>query len=89
METIQRNVKNMIRTLELNYAKVKKELDNYDEFRGNLKDYLKRFPITNFQDFKKYGQNLYYENKLSFPINNNLYSNLFYNWRITSNLLNQ
>ena len=28
---------NMIRNLEINYAEVKKELDNYDEFRGNLK----------------------------------------------------
>ena len=44
---------NMLKTLELNYAEVKKELDNFDEFRGNLKDYLRLFPITNFQDFKK------------------------------------
>ena len=80
---------NLNRTLEINYAEVKKELDSYDEFRENLKDYLKRFPITNFPDFKKYGQNLYYENNLTFPINNNLYSNLFYNWRKTSNLFNK
>ena len=80
---------NLNRTLEINYAEVKQELDSYDEFRENLKDYLKRFPITNFPDFKKYGQNLYYENKLTFPINNNLYSNLFYNWRKTSNLFNK
>ena len=37
-----------------------KELDSYDEFRENLKDYLIRFPITNFPDFKRYGQYLYY-----------------------------
>ena len=41
---------NLNRTLEINYADVKKELDSYDEFMENLKDYLKRFPITNFPD---------------------------------------
>ena len=80
---------NLINSLSINYTEVKEEINNYEKFREALKNFLKQYPITTFAEFKKYGQDLYYNKKSSFPINQNLYSNLYYNWRRTSHLFSK
>ena len=70
----------------LNKAEIDVEINNYEEFRESLKNYLKNYPIVTFSEFKKYGQELYYKKENNFSINNNMYSNIYYNWRKSSNL---
>ena len=45
--------------------------------------------MISFFDFKKYAQDLYYKNKNNFPVNNKLYTNIYYNWRKSSNIFNK
>ena len=40
---------NLFRTFELNYIEVKKEIDNYNEFRENSKNHLRRLILQIFQ----------------------------------------
>ena len=80
---------NLSNSLVTNYAEIKVEINNYQNFKDILKSYLKEYPIITFPEFKKYGQKIYYENKHNFPINNNFYSNIYYNWRKMSNLFNK
>ena len=64
-----------------NIIEVKTEINNYEEYTDNLKMYLDKYPMTTFQEFKRYAQNLYNEKNLVLELNNSYYSNLYYNWR--------
>ena len=49
----------LIKEKYLNYREVKKEINNYDMFKNELIEYLKKYPVISFTDFKKYGNEVY------------------------------
>lgn len=71
--------------LPINYLEIKEEISNYQNFTTLLKNFMNNNHNISFPDFKKYGQNLYIDKKNNFNLPQNYYSNLYYNWRKTSN----
>ena len=72
---------NLERAKITNIIEVKTGINNYENFTEALKEYLNKFPMITFHEFKVYAQNLYNEKNLELELNNSYYSNLYYNWR--------
>ena len=72
---------NLERAKITNIMEVKTGINNYENFTEALKEYLNKFPMITFHEFKVYAQNLYNEKNLELELNNSYYSNLYYNWR--------
>ena len=68
-----------------NYKEINIEIDNYKNFRLGLIEFLKINPLISYKEFLKEALNM--KKIISiFQIKNNTFSNLYYNWRKTSNL---
>ena len=76
----------LVKEKYMNFREIKKEINNYEEFKNELLNYLKEYPVISYNDFKIYGKDLYNKSEFEFEINNNFYSNIYYNWRKTSNV---
>ena len=66
----------------------KNNINNYEEFKKNLTDYLNKNPIINYTDFLKYATDLYYKIECTFEIKNYTFCNIYYSWRKKSNTVN-
>ena len=71
----------------MNLKEVSKGISNYDEFKNQLMAYLKGYPLISFTEFKKYGKDLYKKSDYEFEYSENFFSNLYYNWRKSLNIL--
>ena len=69
-----------------NYKEINIEIDIYKNFRLGLIEFLKINPLISYKEFLKESLKIYEKNNCSFQIKNNTFSNLYYNWRKTSNL---
>ena len=63
-------------------------INNYEEFKKSLIEYLNKNPIINYADFRKYATDLYYKIERKFEIKNYTFCNIYYSWRKTSNTVN-
>ena len=69
-----------------NYKEINIEINNYKNFRLGLIEFLKINPLISYKDFLKEALKIYDKNNCTFQIKNNTFSNLYYNWRKTSNI---
>ena len=57
---------------------INKEINNYEEFKKALIEYLNINPIINYMTFRKYATDLYYKINCSFQIKNYTFCNIYY-----------
>lgn len=69
-----------------NIASIVTEITNYKEFKKEIIDYLEKYPIIKYIDYKKKVLSFYYKNNCLFNINDNTFKNIYYNWRRTTNI---
>ena len=81
-------LKKLIQKYE-NYKEINLEINNYQNFRKGLLDFLNTNPTISYHDFIKEGEIIYNQNKCSFDIKTNTFSNIYYNWRKNSNSFNK
>lgn len=69
-----------------NKADIEAEVNNYQEFRKNIKDWLDKFPLTKYREFKKKAISFYFKCQCNFEIKENTFKNIYYTWRKESPL---
>ena len=64
-----------------NKANIDAEINNYKEFRKEIKEWLNKNPIVKYREFKKKAISLYYRCQCNFEIKDNTFKNIYYVWR--------
>ena len=86
MDTDHSNYYNKIIKKEyVNLADITEEVDNYKSFREHLINFLNKYPYIKCNNFKKKGIKLHYKNECNFEIKDNMFKNIYYSWRKSSN----
>ena len=72
---------NIVKEKYENKADIETELNNYKEFRLEIKEWLDKNPIVKYREFKKKAISLYYRCQCNFEIKENTFKNIYYSWR--------
>ena len=72
-----------------NFQNINLEINNYKNFRNGLIEFLNVNPMITYPDFVKESYKIYNNNNCTFDIKEHTFSNIYYNWRKTSNLHNK
>lgn len=65
-------------TIYDNVASISKNINNYQNFKSELIQYLNTHPLVIYKDFKNYGKTIYEKSKKDFNLKENFYKNLYY-----------
>lgn len=79
----------MIKQKYDNIQSINLEINNYNNFRRRLIEFLNINPLITYHDLFKESYKIYNTNKCSFEISTYTFSNIYYNWRKASNLFNK
>ena len=64
-----------------NKADIEAEVNNYKEFRKQVKEWLDKNPVIKYRDFKKKAISFYFKCQCNFEIKENTFKNIYYSWR--------
>ena len=72
-----------------NYKSINLEINNYQNFKKGLIEQLNLNPLITYRDFVKEAYKIYNNNKCTFEIKENTFTNIYYNWRKSANVHNK